>query len=183
MDGRGTAHGHCQRRHSHIMRIHFCMTLRPISGNWSSPQLACGASYEHDVVAGWIQGPVVPLARVIIGPGHLHKALVEREVVPDGVLPALLVLTVVREVLHDVVIYTTQGQLSLRAGADSHHYQSIVGEWRLLVLGFFLSTLRVLCLFLVGLLCRALGLSIAGRQGLLQLGSTALVEVCCTLVH
>ena len=45
---------------------------------------------------------------------YLDKALVEAEVVPDGVLPALLVAPVVREVLDDEFIDTVQGQALLR---------------------------------------------------------------------
>lgn len=57
---------------------------------------------------------------------------------PDGVLPALLVLPVVREVLHYVVVDAAQGELSLWAGANGHYYQCVVREWRLLVLSSFL---------------------------------------------
>jgi len=34
--------------------------------------------------------PVVALARVVVVPGDLDEALVQAEVVPDGVLPALV---------------------------------------------------------------------------------------------
>ena len=43
---------------------------------------------EH-VVAVRVEAPVAPLARLLVVPGHLHEALVEGEVVPDGVLPTL----------------------------------------------------------------------------------------------
>lgn len=47
-----------------------------------------GAIVEH-VVGVWVQTPVTALARLLVVAGHLDEALVEREVVPDGVLPAL----------------------------------------------------------------------------------------------
>ena len=46
---------------------------------------------------------------------YLDKALVEAEVVPDGVLPALLVAPVVREVLDDELVDAVEGQALLRA--------------------------------------------------------------------
>ena len=141
MDGRRSGHGHSQRRHSHVVRIHLSVTLRPVPGDGPPPQLACGASDEHDVVTGRVQCPVVALAWVVVWPGHLHEALVEGEIVPDGVLPTLLVLPVVRKVLHDVVVDATQSELSLLTGSDGHHDESIVGEWRLLVFGFLLPRL------------------------------------------
>ena len=46
---------------------------------------------------------------------YLDKALVEAEVVPDGVLPALLVAPVVGKVLDDELVDAVQGQALLRA--------------------------------------------------------------------
>lgn len=167
MDGRRSSHGHGQWRNSHVVRIHFRMALWTISGDRSSPQFPCGTSDEHDVITGWVQCPVVALAWIIIRPGNLYKTFVEGEVVPDGILPALLVLPIVREVFHDVVVNATEGELSLWAGADSHHNQSVVRKWRLLVLGFLLSRLSIVCLLFVALISRTPGVSIAGREGLL----------------
>ena len=48
---RSSCHGHCQRRHSHIVGVNVCMCLRAVPGNRSSPQLSCSASDEHDVIA------------------------------------------------------------------------------------------------------------------------------------
>ena len=47
-----------------------------------------GALLEH-VLLGGVDGPVVALAGAAHGLGELVEALVEREVVADGVLPAL----------------------------------------------------------------------------------------------
>ena len=51
---------------------------------------------------------------------YLDKALVETEVVPDGVLPALLVAPVVGEVLDDELVDAVQGQSLLRALHGNH---------------------------------------------------------------
>ena len=86
----------------------------------------------------------------------------------DRVLPALLVLPVVGKVLHDVVVDAAQRQLSLRAGADSHHYQCVVRvSWllllRLLLAGAVAITLQLLAvLFLQIVLVFAVGDSLAG---------------------
>jgi hypothetical protein len=139
------------------------MALRPVPGNGPSPQLACGTTNEHDVVTGWVERPVVSFAGVIVRPGDLHKALVEREVVPDGVLPALLVLPIVWKVLHDVIIDATQRQLPLLAGPDGHHDESVVGEWWLLVFTRFLvSRLHIISFFFACLPSWTLCISIAG---------------------
>ena len=47
-----------------------------------------GAVVEH-VVAVWVKAPVAALAWLLVVPGHLHEALVQRKVVSDGVLPTL----------------------------------------------------------------------------------------------
>lgn len=78
--------------------------------------------------------------------GDLNKALVQTEVVSDGVLPALFVVFVVREVLHDELVYPIQGQSFLGTAPDGHHYESIVTEWRLLRL---LAVVRLLQVFVV----------------------------------
>ena len=48
---------------------------------------------------------------VVVVAGDLHKALIEAEIMPDRVLPALLVLPVIREVLHDELVDTVKCQL------------------------------------------------------------------------
>lgn len=68
-------------------------------GDWSSSQLPSGATNEHYVIAGRIQGPIVALAWIVVWPRNLDKAFVEGEIVSDGVLPPLFVLSVVREIL------------------------------------------------------------------------------------
>ena len=50
----------------------------------------------------------------------------------DGVLPALLVVAVVREVADDEFVDSVQSQSFVGAAADSHHDHSVVAVWRLL---------------------------------------------------
>jgi len=52
-----------------------------------------------------MKSPVCPLARAGGVPGHLDEAVVEAEVVPQGVLPAGGVVLVVGEVVHDELVY------------------------------------------------------------------------------
>jgi len=63
---------------------------------------------DEDIVGGGVEHPVVTLARVVVVPGYLDEALVEREVVTDRVLPALLVVSVVGEVTYDELIDPVQ---------------------------------------------------------------------------
>lgn len=105
----------------------------PGRGGRSSPQLARGTS-DEDVFTARVQHPVVALPRVVVVPRHLHEALVQREVVSDRVLPALFVLTVVREVPHDVLVDAVESQPLLGTLSDGHHDQRVVAVRRLLVL-------------------------------------------------
>ena len=54
------------------------------------------AVVEH-VVAVWIQRPVAALARLLIIARYLDETLVQRQIMSDGILPALLVLAIVRK--------------------------------------------------------------------------------------
>jgi len=94
-------------------------------------QLACRAA-DEDVVGGRIQHPIVALARVVVVTRHLDEALVEAEVVPDRVLPALLVLAVVREVANDELVDAVERQSLVRAAADRHHNHGVVAVRRFL---------------------------------------------------
>ena len=76
--------------------------------------------------------PVAALAGPLLVPRQLHKAIVQAEIVPDGVLPALLVVQVVRESVHDEGVDLAEGHLALWAGRDGHGDQSNVGIRRLL---------------------------------------------------
>ena len=93
------------------------------------PQLAGGAA-DEDVVARGVDHPVVALPRVVVVPGYLDEALVEAQVVSDGVLPPLLVGFEVREAFHDEFVNSIESESLLRAFSDCHHYQCIVAKWR-----------------------------------------------------
>ncbi len=47
-----------------------------------------GAVVEHVIAVG-VEAPVAPLTRLLVVTRHLHEALVQGQVVPDRVLPAL----------------------------------------------------------------------------------------------
>ena len=80
------------------------------------------------------QRPVVSLARRVgLVARDLHEALVQGEVVADGVLPAAAVVPVEGKVVHDVVVYLVQCQLLLGRALDRHGDEGDVGEWRPLV--------------------------------------------------
>jgi len=84
------------------------------------------AVVEH-VLGGRVQGPVVALAGVPWLPGDLDEAVVEGQVVPDGVLPGGELLLVVGELAADEVADAAQGQLLLRVLQDGHGDEGDVG--------------------------------------------------------
>ena len=57
-----------------------------------------------------VQRPEGSLARLVGCPWYLEEAIVEAERMSDGVLPALLVLTVERKQVHDELVNLTKGQ-------------------------------------------------------------------------
>lgn len=155
----------CSARGSDTSRIHGrgsqyhrslegCQST-PGRSSRSSPQLARSTA-DEDVLTARVQHPVVALPRVVVVTRHLHKALVQREVVSDGVLPSLFVLAVVREVPHDVLVDAVESQPLLGALADGHHDQRVVAVGRLLVL--------LLLLGLVLLVDRSVG-AVEWRRG------------------
>uniref|UniRef100_A0A182Q5E9 Uncharacterized protein n=1 Tax=Anopheles farauti TaxID=69004 RepID=A0A182Q5E9_9DIPT len=81
---------------------------------------------EHVVRVG-IQRPVAALARFLVVPRHLHEALVQAEVVAYRVLPALLVVPIVREPVHDVLVDTVQRDLLISRVLDGHRDEGDVG--------------------------------------------------------
>jgi len=94
-------------------------------------QLARRAADKH-VVGGRIEHPVVAFARVVVVARNLDEALVEAQIVSDRVLPALLVLAVVREVADDELVNAVERQTLVGAAADRHHDHGIVAVRRLL---------------------------------------------------
>jgi len=92
--------------------------------------------FKHIGAVG-IEGPKGALSRRPFLPGHLDETFVEAEVVPDGVLPALAVVPVVREALHDEVVNAVEGDFALVGRVDGHGDE---GDVRV---GWFLVVLRV----------------------------------------
>ena len=79
----------------------FCRTFHPLA--------ALKVSLLEHLFTCFVKCPVVALT---IPPflGNFNKALVQGEVVSDGVLPAFLVLCIVRKVVHDELIDPTQSK-------------------------------------------------------------------------
>lgn len=80
--------------------------------------------------------------------GNFHKALIEAEVVSNGVLPSLLVVAIVREVLHDVFVDSIESQSFLGALSDGQHDEGIVRVTR-----FFVRFLLAVLLLLTSATC------------------------------
>lgn len=102
---------------------------------------------------------------------HFHKALVEAEVVADAVLPALLVLAVIREVLHDVFVDAVECQSFLWTLSDGQHDERVVRITRLLI--------GLLSISFLLLITGAAGLTILQR---LIFIAACLVAVVCVVV-
>lgn len=60
--------------------------------------------FEH-IVRVRVQGPVAAFTRLFVITGHFDKTLIQRQIVPDAVLPALFVISVKRKSLHNKLIY------------------------------------------------------------------------------
>lgn len=84
-------------------------------------------SVVKHVVGVRVQSPVAALSWLLIIPGHLHKALVQTEIVANGVLPALLVVPVVRESVHDVLVDAVESHFLVRSILDGHCDEGDVG--------------------------------------------------------
>lgn len=79
-----------------------------------------------------VQRPVAAFAGPAFLSGHLDEAVVEGEVVADGVLPALLVVVIKREPVHDELVDAAERCALLRCALDSHCDECNVAVWRLL---------------------------------------------------
>lgn len=89
------------------------------------------AAVVKHVLRGRVQRPVVALARIPRLPRDLDEAIVEGEVVSDGVLPGGELFSVVGELVADEVADAAQRQLLLRALQDGHGDEGDVGVRRL----------------------------------------------------
>ena len=84
-----------------------------------------GSVLKHGDGLG-VERPVGALARPGGMPGHLDEAVVEAEVVSEGVLPPLGVVPVVGEPLHDELVNLGQRQHPLCRVVDGHGCQGDV---------------------------------------------------------
>ena len=83
----------------------------------AAPQEA--AVLEHVPAAG-VQRPEAALARLVWPPRDLNEAVVEGKVVAQAVLPALRVLPIVGEAVHDELVDFAQRQHLLWRALDGH---------------------------------------------------------------
>lgn len=90
------------------------------------------AIFEH-VPRVRVESPVGAFARAVGRSGHLHKAVIEGERVPNGILPALLILSVEGEEVHNELINLGQGAHLVRGVLDSHGDERDVRVGRLRV--------------------------------------------------
>ena len=74
-----------------------------------------------------MESPVGALARPVRPSRDLDKAVVETEVVPERVLPALSVFPVVGEVVHDELVDLGEGQHLLVTMVKRHSGECYVG--------------------------------------------------------
>ena len=80
-----------------------------------------------------MQRPVAALARSIGRAGHLDKAVVEAERMTYGVLPALLILSVIGKQVHDELIDLGKSAHFGRVVLNGHGDEAYVGVGRLSV--------------------------------------------------
>lgn len=89
------------------------------------------AVLEH-VQAFGVQRPVAALPRTSFVSGHFDKAVVQREVVANRVLPALFVVMVKWKAVHDELIDPAQRRALVRRVLDCHGDERDVAVGRLL---------------------------------------------------
>ena len=137
------------------------------------------ALLEH-VVEGGVQGPEVALALAAALPRHLDEALVEGEVVADGVLPALLVLLVVGELVDDELVDAAEGQPLLARLLDGHGDESHVA-----VRGFDVrvrEAVRLLRALVVAAVAAAAAAAFGDREAAAVVVGVCVVDVVAVVV-
>lgn len=77
--------------------------------------------------------PEAAFAGLVRAPGDFNETVVEGQVVAQGVLPALGVLSVVRKAIHNKLVNFAKGEHLLRTALDSHGGERNVGVRRFLV--------------------------------------------------
>lgn len=123
-----------RRRHDDVRWRHGRTVRDPVSGRLRGPtaKLTGGAADVH-VTAIWVDHPVVSFAGVVKAARDLNEALVQRQVVPNAVLPRGRVHPVKRKLVHDVFVDAAERESLLGALRNGHHDQSVVAVVRLLV--------------------------------------------------
>lgn len=81
------------------------------------------AAVLKHVTAVRVESPEAAFSRLIGPSGDLDEAVVEGEIVSQGVLPPLGILTVVGKAVHDELINVTQRQHLVTGVLDSHRCQ------------------------------------------------------------
>ena len=102
------------------------LQLEPLTATQQRPVLEHGDGF-------WVEGPVGALARPVGTPRDLDEAVVKGEVVAEAVLPALRVLPIVGEAVHDELVDVAERQHLLRRPHQGHGCQRDVGVGRLAV--------------------------------------------------
>lgn len=102
-----------------LSRLLLLLVLEPLL----SPQVA--TIFEH-VTTVRMEGPERALARLVWRARNFDETVVEAQRVPDGVLPALLVLSVEGKVVHDELVDLRQGEHLARRVLDRHGDQADV---------------------------------------------------------
>lgn len=74
---------------------------------------------EHVSAAG-VQSPEAALTWLVWAAGDFDEAVVEGQVMTQGVLPPLSVFSVIRESIHDELVDLAERQHLLRAALDRH---------------------------------------------------------------
>jgi len=87
---------------------------------------------EH-FAGGWVQCPVaafpcyvILIIRACLVSRHFHETVVQTKIMSYAVLPALPILSVVRELVHDELVNSRERQSPFRRRIDGHRYQSDV---------------------------------------------------------
>lgn len=89
------------------------------------------AVFKHIQTLG-VQRPVAAFARPALLPGHLDEAVVQGQVVTDRVLPALFVVVIEGESVHDELVDAAERGALLRCALDGHGDERDVAVGRLL---------------------------------------------------
>ena len=124
--------------HTCVVHVHTRMLLHKVDVSFAvglepflSPQVA--SVLEH-IARCWMQGPEASLTGLVRGSWNLHKTIIKRQAVTNGILPSLLILPVVGEKVHDKLIDFTECHHFGGSILYRHRYQRNITVRRLCVL-------------------------------------------------